>query len=428
MTKSGYRLKTLTASAVKNKRVLVRTDYNVPLKSLLGQPIIADNTRIRATLPTVRFLIQQGAKVIITSHLGRPKGIANPKLSLKPVAKELKKLLKKNVTLIPAPAGPVAEQVVARLRPGEVVLLENNRFDPGEEKNSLTFAKQLAALADVFVNDALAVSHRAHASLVGVTKYLPAFAGLALAEEMQLFTTLMHRPARPFVAIVGGAKISDKVAAIRNLSAIADVVLVGGGVANNFLKADGVKVFHSYLEEKTTGDATKEKISFVSVAEDLLKAIKAEKMLLNGYIPLPKIIYPADVVAADRIEKPTRHQVVNLTNGQQDLPGEQWMFLDIGPKTQKLYRDVVAQAKTVFWNGPMGVFEQPVFSQGTKAVAQAMADSSAKTIVGGGDTIRAVRAFKLEKRMSAISASGGAALEILGGTVLPGIKPLLKKS
>lgn len=419
------KLKKLTAQFVAHKRVLLRVDYNTPLKTFLGRTVVADNTRLKVTLPTLHFLLKHNAKIIITSHLGRPKGPDDHRLKMDPVAKELEKLLKRKVIKIDVPAGPRALQAVNTLPESGILLLENSRFDPGEKKNSPEFAQQLAELADVYVNDALSASHRAHASVVGVTKYLPSAAGLALAAEVDMFTNLMRSPQRPFVAIVGGAKISDKVEAIRNLSKLADVVLVGGGVANNFLKADGVEVYHSYLEE--TASATEKKVSFVSVAEDLMAQNKSKKMLLHGYIPLPKIMYPSDVVAADSIDRPKHTKIINLTNGALEHPDTRWMFLDIGPKTQKLYRDIIQQAKTVFWNGPMGVFENSTFAAGTKAVAQALTKSSAYTVIGGGDTISAIRSFKLEKKFNAVSAAGGAALEFLGGKLLPGLEPLLKK-
>lgn len=420
-------LNQLTAAFVSHKKVLLRTDYNVPLKTVAGRLVIADDTRIKITLPTLKFLLQHHARVIITFHLGRPGGKTVAKLRVNPIALHLEKLLGRPVQKIDVPAGPAAEAAAKKLKPGEILVLENSRFDPGEETNADSFAKKLAQLAEVYVNDGLAAAHRTHASVVGVTKYLPSAAGFALMDEVRLLDSLISQPKRPFVAIVGGAKISDKVKAIANLSSIADVVLVGGGVANNFLKAEGVEVFHSYLEEKPT-NGKKKGLSFVAVAEKLIKNTKTEKMLLHGYIPLPKIIYPADVVAADSLKQPAHQAVLDLTNGNNHEQREKWMFLDIGPKTRQLYRDIILQAKTVFWNGPMGVFEQPDFAQGTQAVAQAMTDSSAYTVIGGGDTLRAIHSLGLTGHFDAVSAAGGAALEFLGGSLLPGLKPLLKKS
>jgi phosphoglycerate kinase len=419
-------LKKITSKFVKNKRVLVRTDYNVPLKKQGKQWLVADDTRLKITLPTLKFLLKHQAKIIINFHFGRPGGKVVEKYRVDPVAKHLAKLLGKPVKKIDVPAGPEAEKAVAAMKAGDILMLENPRFHPGEKTNDPQFAKQLAGLADVFINDGLASSHRDHASVTGVAKLLPSAAGFALIKEVEMLEKLMSDPDRPFVAVVGGAKISDKVDAIRNLSKIADVVLVGGGVANNFLKADGIDVYHSYLED-APADIKKKKMSFVTVAENLIEETKSEKMMLHDYIPLPKILYPSDVLAADDLEKPTRQKTIVLANGNSHERKRDWMFVDIGPKTQKLYRDIILQAKTVFWNGPMGVFEKPAFANGTKAVAQAMAKTKAKTIVGGGDTIRAIKELGVENHYDYVSAAGGAALEFLGGEVLVGLKPLLTK-
>jgi phosphoglycerate kinase len=421
-------LRTLTADFVRNKRVLLKVDYNVPLKKDGKTLTVADDSRIQITLPTLKFLIEHGAKIIITTHLGRPKGAPEAKFRVDPVAKRLSQLLGQKVEKTDVPAGPEAEAAAAKLGPGEVLLLENSRFEPGEKKNDPKFAKQLAQLADVYVNDGFASAHREHATVAAVTKYLPSAAGFALAKEVEQLSDLISNPQRPFVAVVGGAKISDKVLAIANLSKIADVVLVGGGVANNFLKAEGLEVFRSYLED-VPADDKKKGISFVAAAKTLIDSTKSEKMLLNGYIPLPKIIYPSDVVAADRIENPTQQKVMELTNGNgtEKEKNTQWMFLDIGPKTLRLYQDILSQAKTIFWNGPMGVFEQPEFAGGTKAIAKTIAESGVKTVIGGGDTLRAIHMFGYTDQFSTTSAAGGAALEFLGGKMLPGIEPLIQK-
>lgn len=418
-------LNTVTPSAVKNKRVLVKVDYNVPLKKKGAGWVVADTSRLEASLPTLQFLRQQGAKIILTSHLGRPNGKVVEAARLNPVATELQKLLKVPVKKLDVTVGPEAKKAALALKAGEVLLLENSRFHPGETKNDASFARQLADLAEVYVNDGFSASHRTHASVVGVTDFLPAYAGLALAEEVKALGSLMRSPKRPFVALVGGAKISDKVEAIAHLSNIADVVLVGGGVANNFLKAEGVEVFRSYLEDVPV-DQQKQGKSYVAIAGKLMKDTQAEKMLLYGYIPLPKIVYPSDVVATESLDSPKNVKVLDLTNGNHQEERANWIFADIGPKTRKLYQDIIAQAKTVFWNGPMGVFEQPEFSAGTKAVAQALAQNSGQTITGGGDTIRALNAFGVSKKIDYISAAGGAALEFLGGNMLPGLKPLVK--
>lgn len=416
-------LRKVNATAVKNKKVLLKVDYNTPTKTNRDKQVVMDDTRIKITLPTLKFLIEQKAKIILTSHFGRPGGKVVEALKMDPIAQHLEKLIGKKVNKIAVSVGKEAEQAVTEMQPGDILMLENSRFNPGEKKNDLDFAKQLASLADVFVNDAFSASHRAHASVVGVTKYLPAYAGFALYEEVEMLASLSKKPKRPFVAIVGGAKISDKVEAIKNLSQIADVVLVGGGVANNFIKAEGIEVFHSYLEDKPA-DTKKENISFVAVAEELMESTKTQKMMLHGYIPLPKIIYPADVVAADDIDNPKSKKVIDLTNFE-DERKKSWMYLDIGPKTQRLFRDIILEAQTIFWNGPMGVFEQPDFEEGTKAIATAIAKSSAETILGGGDTINAIHHLGLEDRYDYLSAAGGASLEFLGKKTLPGLEPLV---
>ncbi|MFZ5437927.1 MAG: phosphoglycerate kinase [Patescibacteria group bacterium] len=415
-------LRKVNATAVKNKKVLLKVDYNTPTKTNRDKQVVMDDTRIKITLPTLKFLIEQKAKIILTSHFGRPGGKVVEALKMDPIAQHLEKLIGKKVNKIAVSVGKEAEQAVAEMQPGDILMLENSRFNPGEKKNDPGFAKELASLADVFVNDAFSASHRAHASVVGVTKYLPAYAGFALYEEVEMLSSLSKKPKRPFVAIVGGAKISDKVEAIKNLSQIADVVLVGGGVANNFIKAEGIEVFHSYLEDKPA-DTKKENISFVAVAEELMESTKTQKMMLHGYIPLPKIIYPADVVAADDIDNPKSKKVIDLTNFE-DERKKSWMYLDIGPKTQRLFRDIILEAQTIFWNGPMGVFEQPDFEEGTKSIATAIAKSSAETILGGGDTINAIHHLGLEDRYDYLSAAGGASLEFLGKKTLPGLEPL----
>jgi phosphoglycerate kinase len=419
-------LKKINASAVKNKRVLLKVDYNIPTKTNKNKKVVMDDTRIKITIPTIEFLIEQKAKIILTSHFGRPGGKVVEALRMDPVAKHLEKLLGKKVTKIDVPAGKEADIAVEKMEPGDILMLENSRFNPGEKKSDKIFSKQLAALADVFVNDAFSSAHRSHSSVVGVTKYLPSYAGFALYEEVEMLSTLIKKPKRPFVAIVGGAKISDKVEAIRKLSQIADVVLVGGGVANNFIKAEGIDVFHSYLEDVPVDDS-KKKTSFVAVAEELMEDTKQEKMMLNGYIPLPKIIYPSDVIAADDMDNPKVKKVIDLTNGDVDERKKSWMYLDIGPKTQRLFRDIILEAQTIFWNGPMGVFEQKDFEEGTKAVATAVAKSSAETILGGGDTISAIHHLGLENRYDYLSAAGGASLEFLGKKSLPGLEPLMEK-
>jgi phosphoglycerate kinase len=420
-------LKTLTPASIKNKHVLVRVDYNVPLeKSSGGSKKVANDARIVASLPTIEFLLKNKAQVILISHLGRPEGRPNPDYTLKPVADHLEKLIKKPVRFVenwyqkgkksaePLPADPL-------------ILLENCRFYPEEEENSKALSEYFAEIADVYVNEAFSAAHRAHATTEGVTHFLPSCAGFALAEEVEALSSLMTKPARPFVMVVGGAKISDKVSAITNLTKIADVVLVGGGVANNFLKADGFEIAHSYLQD-TPADLKKKGVNYVDVAGELIESTKQERLLLNGYIPLPKIMYPIDVVAASSMES-RKTQVIDLVNNGHELKGKkELIFLDIGPKTIKLFKEVILSANTVFWNGPMGVFEKSQFAKGTEEVAKAVAKTAATTILGGGDTIAAAQQSNLLDRFDYVSAAGGASLAFLSGTMLPGIKPLLVRS
>lgn len=420
------KIQTPTNNDVANKTVLVRADYNVPLKKHGTGMVVADETRLRASLATLNFLRKNKAKVVIISHSGRPKGKPNPAYSLKPAAERLSHLLEDEVVFLPDCIGPEVEKAVAELKPGQVAVLENLRFHPEEKENDREFAKKLAKLADVYVNEAFSTAHRAHASVVGVPKYLPSFAGISFAKEVETFTTLMTSPKRPFVMVIGGAKISDKVAAVEHLTKIADAVLVGGGVANNFLKADGFEIAKSYIQD-APADLKKQGVDYVDVAEDLLNETKQERILIDGYIPLPKILYPTDVVAAKDMESRSG-KVIELVNGERKAALEQnLMFLDIGPKTIRLFKEIILQAGTIFWNGPMGVFEKKAFSEGTEEVARAIAKSSATTILGGGDTIAAISAFHLNNRYDYVSAAGGAALSFLAGKPLVGVEALLKK-
>lgn len=413
------KLKTISQKATDDKRVLVRVDYNVPLKETNGSWQVANDSKLRATLPTIKLLLEAKAKqIILCSHLGRPKGKPAEKLSLKPVAKKLGELLKENnltqvVDFAPSPSEISPES--------KLLLLENLRFDPGEKKNDPVFAKKLSGLADIYVNDAFSASHRQHASIVGIAKYLPSFAGLTLVEELQSLQRLLESPKRPFVVMVGGAKISDKLSAIEHLSKIADTILVGGGIANNFLKAEHFEVYHSYLED-APADLNKEGMDFVKLADKLLDENRQQSTMLGNY-PLPKILYPLDVLVASSPESKSS-KTLNLLRTEQKKLGEESMFLDIGPKTIALYSEVIKKAKTVFWNGPMGVFENPEFENGTKKLAKVLSESKAFSVLGGGDTIRAIEHFSLRDDFSYVSNAGGAALEFLSGKMLPGLEPL----
>lgn len=431
MTQSPIALKTVTPKVVKNKTVLLRVDFNVPLTEKNNQLQVADETRIEKALPTIKLLQENQAKIVLLSHLGRPGGKAKKELSLKPVATKLASLLtnenqtnKESVKFCPDLTGDKVKTQLKELKSAQILVLENTRFDPREKQNELSLAQELASYAQVYVNESFSAAHREHVSTMGVAQLLPAYAGLAFTEEYQMLTKLTIAPKKPFVAVVGGAKISGKIEAIRNLTKIADVVLVGGGIANNFIKAEGIEVYKSYLEGKVKAEQKQTDKSFVEVAFELLEENKVEKMLLHDYIPLPKIIYPSDVVAARQMKNPTQTKLVDLTDGQDNEVGEELMFLDIGPKTQRLYRDIILQANTVFWNGPMGVFEEPEFAEGTRAVAGAVAKTSAETTIGGGDTLRSISSLNLGGRFDHVSAAGGAALELLAGCDLPVLKTL----
>lgn len=417
------KLKNIKDAKISGKTVLVKVDYNAPIKKINDRIKVIDDTRLKITLPTVKYLTEQNCKVILMSHVGRPEGKIVEDLKMDPMAERLSELLGEKVFKVDQVVGDEVKNAIAELPPGRVLLLENNRFEPGETKNDPHLAKQLASYADAFVNDGFSLSHRAHASVVGITSYLPSYAGFALQKEVEMLSKLTENPKRPMVAIVGGAKISDKIDAIKNLTNVADVILVGGGVANNFLKAEGLEIYNSYLQD-VVADEKKRGVNYVNFAKNLIANTKQDKILLNDYIPLPKIVYPIDVYAVEEINKPETKQVINLTDNNFEKH-KHLMYIDIGPKTQKLFQAVIHQAETIFWNGPMGIFENPEYEQGTKSVAMAIAKSSATTIIGGGDTISAIDQYHLTERYDYVSASGGASLEFLGGKMLPGIKPLL---
>jgi phosphoglycerate kinase len=425
-------LKTFRINDIAHKTVLMRVDYNVPLTKD-GQ--VANDRRIQLSLEALRFILLHQAKVILVSHLGRPKG-PDPKYSLRPIANHLQSKYKIPVHFAPEPGvvGPKVTDALEKLQPGQALLLENLRFHPGEKKNDPEFAAELANLADVYINDAFSTAHRAHASTVGVTKYLPSLAGTAFAREVYALSEMVGSPRRPFTIVLGGAKISDKVGAIKHLATMADTVLVGGAVANNFLKAEGIETHKSYIEDSqgaggATVDLKKAHTDYVKFARKLIADYKTERTILGGMWPLPKIIYPLDVLAAPSLDTtdPKKIEVIDLTHDMKDTPNDRnLLYLDIGPKTVKLYQEIISQSKLVFWNGPMGVWENPLFAKGTQAVASSLADNqTGTTILGGGDTLAAVEHFKLEKRFAYISAAGGAALDFLSGITLPGIKPLV---
>lgn len=388
--------KTVRDLDVAGKKVLVRVDFNVPLNDK-GE--ITDDTRITASLPTIQYLLEQKAAVILMAHLGRPKGQVKPELSLAPVAKHLGKLLGKKILFAPDCVGEVAQVAASKLKPGHILLLENLRFHKEEEKNDMDFAEKLASLADLYVNDGFGVSHRAHASVEGVTHFLPAAAGFLLEKEIQYVGQAVTNPLHPFIAIIGGAKVSDKIGVISNLLDKVDTLLIGGGMANTFLAAQGYKMGKSLVEEDK-----------LDLAKELLA--KAKKNKVN-------MLLPTDLVMAAAFAPDAEHVTEKVKNLNQA-----YMALDIGAETSKAYAEALADAKMIVWNGPMGVFEMDAFCKGTEAVAKAVAKSRATSIVGGGDSVAAIEKLGLAKRITHISTGGGASLEYLEGKVLPGVAAL----
>ena len=379
---------------VKGKRVLVRVDFNVPL----SEGAVSDDTRIQAALPSIQYLLNREATLILCSHLGRPKGKVVDDLRLDPVARRLSELLERPVNKLDECIGPKVEAAVQAAKPGDVILLENTRFHPEEKQNDPAFAAKLAALADLYVNDAFGTAHRAHASTEGVAQYLPAVAGLLMEKELEFLGSALASPERPYVAILGGAKISDKIGVVENLLGQVDALLIGGGMANTFLKADGYDVAESLAEEGS-----------LDTARGLLERAGN------------KLVLPVDVTVADRFDADAFSQVVSVSG----VP-PRWRILDIGPRTLELFQERLAGARTVVWNGPMGVFEFPKFAMGTEAVARMLAAlPDATTIIGGGDSAAAVKRTGLAGKMSHISTGGGASLEFLEGKTLPGVAALL---
>jgi phosphoglycerate kinase len=390
-----FNKKTVRDIDVKGKKVLVRVDFNVPLKD--GK--VDDDTRITAALPTIKYLMEQGAGVILCSHLGRPKGGPDPKYSLKPVAEYLSGLLGKPVAFAEDCVGPQAESAAKALKPGDVLVLENTRFHPGEEKNDADLAKGMAALAEVFVNDAFGSAHRAHSSTEGVARFLPAVSGFLLEKEIKYLGQAIDNPKRPFVAILGGAKISDKIGVIKNLLTKADVVLIGGAMANTFFKAQGYEVGKSLVED-TALDTAKE-----------LLALGGTKLRL-----------PVDMVLGDALDESSATKVMAVSNVLGD-----WRILDIGPDSVKAFSKAIKGAGTVVWNGPMGLFEVAKFAEGTMGIAKAVAESNAISVIGGGDSVSAIQKSGLAEKITHISTGGGASLEMLEGLALPGVAALQDK-
>ncbi len=392
--------KTIRDVNLNGKKVFVRVDYNVPLDE---NKKITDDMRIVESLPTIKHLLNQNAKIILASHLGRPKGEKNPKYSLKPVAERLSELLGKPVKFAPDCIGDEVKKMCNELKDGEIILLENLRFYKQEEKNETEFCKSLASLAEAYVNDAFGTAHRAHASTEGITKFLDIkVSGFLIEKELKYLGEALENPQRPLVAIIGGAKVSTKITVMENLIKMVDVLLIGGGMTYTFLKAQGLEIGKSLLEEET-----------VPQAKELLEKFKSSKA---------RVILPVDCIVADKFEEAADIKTVDSNA----IPAE-WQGIDIGPKTLDIFISEITKAKTVVWNGPVGVFEIEKFAQGTKKLAEALAASDAITIIGGGDSASAVEKFNVKDKMSHVSTGGGASLEFLEGKILPGIAALEEK-
>ncbi|MBQ3145749.1 MAG: phosphoglycerate kinase [Clostridia bacterium] len=392
--------KTIKDIDVKNKKILVRCDFNVPQNKETGE--ITDNRRIKAALPTIQYLLENNAKVILCSHLGRPKGEVNPKYSLKPVAEELSKLLGKEVKLAKDVIGTDAKELTSNIKEGEIVLLENVRFHAEEEKNDAGFAKELASMAQIYVNDAFGTSHRAHGSTAGVADYLPAVSGFLIEKELEFLGGALENPKKPFIAILGGAKVSDKIGVIENLIEKVDTLIIGGGMAYTFFKAKGLNIGTSICEEDK-----------IDLAKSLLE--KAED---KGV----KLLLPVD----NKVAKEFSNEAEYIEVSSEEIP-DGYMGMDIGAKTIENFKEVLKDAKTVVWNGPLGVFEFDKFAQGTNEVAKILGNLDAITIIGGGDSAAAIEKMGLADKMTHISTGGGASLEFLEGKTLPGIACLENK-
>jgi phosphoglycerate kinase len=387
--------KTVKDIDLKGKRALMRVDFNVPM----AEGKVTDDKRVKAALPTINYVLEQGASLLLMSHLGRPKGGADPEFSLRAASEALASLLGKPVQMAPDCVGAEVEKMAAALKPGDVLMLENTRFHKGEEKNDLDLAKQMAALGEVYVNDAFGSAHRAHSSTEGVARYLPAVSGFLMEQELEYLGRAVANPEHPYIAILGGAKISDKILVVETLASKCDKLIIGGGMANTFLTAKGLNMQDSLVEAE---------------------ALETAKTLLAKLGD--KLILPVDAIIADKFDAEANTQTVDVDK----IPAG-WRMLDVGPKTIEAYKAVIGTAKLIVWNGPVGVFEMPKFAEGTFALARMLAESGAITVIGGGDSASAVKKAGVAKQMTHVSTGGGASLEFLEGKELPGVAALLDK-
>lgn len=416
-------LKTLSDIDVKDKRVLFRVAYDVPLVEKNGRLEVEDDTRIVTSIKTLRYLLSKRCKIIIVTWLGRPGGAVVPKYSLEPVARRLEQLIKKNVTLLNAVTGPEVEQKLSDMKSKDIVMVENVRFSPQEEHHDDALAQTLSGHADCCVFEAFAQSHRDYPSTTGILARLPSVCGYDMISEMTALQPLLSKPAYPFVVVLGGAKISDKIDLIKNLLPIADVVLIGGALAHNFLKARGIKIAASLVEGQSL-ELKREQKKLFTIAEEIMHSVQDTYVNLGPGISIPKLVLPVDLVAAPKIATDSKTKIIEL-EGRTTLPWN-WMYMDIGPKTAALFSSIVKNAKTIFWNGPLGYVEKPEFAVGTLEVARAIANSPARSIVGGGDTEGFIRQYKMKKSFNYISTGGGAVLEFLSGREFPVLKYLRK--
>ncbi len=418
-------LKTLKDISLKNKRVIFRTAYDVPLEKKGARWIVSDDTRIATSIPTLKYLLKNNCKIVILTWLGRPAGKPDEKMKLDPVAKRLSELIHRKVKKLNDCVGSDVDRALATMKPKDIVLLENVRFHPEEEARDEKFTQKLSTLGECVVFDAFAQSHRDYPSTTGILKALPSVAGIHMEKELTTFQSLMKKPKVPFVVILGGAKISDKIETLHAFLSLADIILIGGAMAHNFLKVQGIKIGASYIEKDAALTPKKETQSILKTAEELLKKTKDTFVNLGPGLNVPKLVLPLDFVAASSKDG-SSIETKNISIEQNSTMPRDWMYLDIGPKTVTYYASIIKKAKTIFWNGPVGYFEADQFCAGSKGIAQAIIQSRAVSILGGGDTQSFAKKYRMTKKFTFVSTGGGASLELLSGKEFPVLKYLLK--